>query len=363
MTAAGLATATPPRGDNARAGNFETPGTTTPNIVQQNWVADVATRVLLPMFKARGRPFVLVYWSRDPDASQHNQGDSFGRLQPGINGATSLAGIRNADDNLRRLREALVVARPARHHEHHRGRRPRLLDRLARERDQPRGSKRRYADVVPGHLPPGFLSLDLAEALGLPLWDPGRKNQRVGAGEHTNGHGLLGRDPAAPDAVVAADGGVSLIYLKASQARGLAPRVVAALMAHDYVSGIFVDDPWASIAGTLPMSAIRLVGGPPRRGRRWSSTCARSPPGCEVETNCGAMVSNLRSRVRGTTADSAEPRRSISWRRRDRASSRGSWTRCRSATPTSTRRSRGSWGCLANRGRHADGAGARGSAR
>ena len=49
----------------------------------------------------------MVYWSRDPDGSQHNQGDSFVRLQPGINGPTSLAGIRNADGNLRRPREAL----------------------------------------------------------------------------------------------------------------------------------------------------------------------------------------------------------------------------------------------------------------
>ncbi len=28
------------------------------------------------MFKARNKPFVLVFWSRDPDGTQHNQGDS-----------------------------------------------------------------------------------------------------------------------------------------------------------------------------------------------------------------------------------------------------------------------------------------------
>ena len=29
-------------------------------------------KVVLPMFKARDKPFVLVFWSRDPDGTQHN---------------------------------------------------------------------------------------------------------------------------------------------------------------------------------------------------------------------------------------------------------------------------------------------------
>jgi len=29
---------------------------------------------------------VLVFWSRDPDGTQHNQGDSLNQLVPGING-------------------------------------------------------------------------------------------------------------------------------------------------------------------------------------------------------------------------------------------------------------------------------------
>ena len=49
----------------------------------------------------------MVFWSRDPDGTQHNQGDSLGRLVPGINGPTSLAAISNADDNLARLLAAL----------------------------------------------------------------------------------------------------------------------------------------------------------------------------------------------------------------------------------------------------------------
>src|ERR1700678_2925461 len=107
LTKAGLALATPARGDNGKAGDATTPGTLTPNTVQQAWFADVATKVVLPMFKARNKPFVLVFWSRDPDGRQPNTGDSLNTVTPGINGPTSMAGIRNADNNLAQLRKAL----------------------------------------------------------------------------------------------------------------------------------------------------------------------------------------------------------------------------------------------------------------
>src|ERR1700712_286702 len=107
LTKAGLPLETPPRGDNGKAGDAKTPGTTSANIPQQAYMVDVATKVVLPMFKDRSKPFVLVFWSRDPDGSQHNTGDSLNTVTPGINGPTSLAGIKNADDNLARLRKAL----------------------------------------------------------------------------------------------------------------------------------------------------------------------------------------------------------------------------------------------------------------
>jgi predicted AlkP superfamily pyrophosphatase or phosphodiesterase len=107
LTKAGLALATPSRGENGKAGDAKTPGTTVANIPQQTYMADVATKVVLPMFKARNKPFVLVFWSRDPDGSQHNTGDSLNALTPGINGPTAMAGIKNADDNLAQLRNAL----------------------------------------------------------------------------------------------------------------------------------------------------------------------------------------------------------------------------------------------------------------
>jgi hypothetical protein len=302
IAAAGLAAATPPRGENGRAGTYETPGTLTANVTQQNWLVDVATRVLLPLFKTRGKPFAMVYWSRDPDGSQHNTGDSFQKLQPGISGPTALAGIRNADSNLRRLRDALTtlglaattnIIVAADHG----------FSTVSRESSTSPSARRRYPDVVPGFLPPGFLALDLADALKLPLWDPNQKNRRVMAGEHTNGNGVIGNDVSAPDAIVAADGGVALIYLPGAGARAFAPRVVTALTAHDYVSGIFVDDGLGSIAGTLPMRAIRFVGAAATPRPSIVVTLRSFTTGCEVETNCGALVSNAQQQGQGHHGD------------------------------------------------------------
>src|SRR6195256_579265 len=107
LTKAGLPLATPSRGENGKSGDAKTPGTTSANVAQQAYMADVASRVVLPMFNARNKPLVLVFWSRDPDGSQHNTGDSLNTITPGINGPTSMAGIKNADDNLAQLRKAL----------------------------------------------------------------------------------------------------------------------------------------------------------------------------------------------------------------------------------------------------------------
>jgi predicted AlkP superfamily pyrophosphatase or phosphodiesterase len=107
LQAANLPLATPSRGANGLAGDATKPGTLTANVLQQDYFAAATTRVVLPMFKDRNKPFVLVFWSRDPDGTQHNQGDSLNVLVPGINGPTSLAAIRNADDDLARIRAAL----------------------------------------------------------------------------------------------------------------------------------------------------------------------------------------------------------------------------------------------------------------
>ena len=57
LKAAGLPLVAPSRkdtpGDNSNAGNFEKPGTLVANVVQQKYFADVAAKVVLPMFKGR----------------------------------------------------------------------------------------------------------------------------------------------------------------------------------------------------------------------------------------------------------------------------------------------------------------------
>jgi predicted AlkP superfamily pyrophosphatase or phosphodiesterase len=95
------------RRTNGNPGNVAKPGTLSANVVQQDYFASVATRVVLPIFRERNKPFVLVFWSRDPDGTQHNQGDSLNTLTPGISGPTSLAAIRNADDDLARISSTL----------------------------------------------------------------------------------------------------------------------------------------------------------------------------------------------------------------------------------------------------------------
>ena len=219
----------------------------------------MATKVLLPRFKAAGKPFVMVFWSRDPDGTQHNEGDSLNQLVPGINGPTSLEAVRDADDDLARLRAALkaqgldkttdivVVADHG-------------FTTISRQSATSGAAKSTYLDVVPGFLPPGFLAIDLAKALDLKLSDSYGLPVRLEDGFHPrDGSALLG-DPADPEAVVAANGGSDLIWLPKADAKALAPKIVKALLAQDYTAAVFVDDRLGAIPGTLPTSAIGLQG-------------------------------------------------------------------------------------------------------
>jgi len=61
--------------------------------------------------------------------------------------------------------------------------------------------------------------------------------------------------------VIAANGGSDLVYLPGGDRPGIATKVVDALLAQDYVSGIFVDEALGHFAGTLPLSSINLAGG------------------------------------------------------------------------------------------------------
>ena len=292
LGAAGLPLAAPSRGDNGKTGNFNTPGTTVANVAQQRYFADVATKVVLPMFKARNKPFILVLWSRDPDGTQHNQGDSLNAVTPGINGPTSAAAVKNADDNLKQLQDALqelgladdtdlVVA--ADHG----------FSTISKESSTSPAAKGAYADVPKGSLPPGFLAIDVAKGLGLPLFDPDSNNAPVADNSYpkARGNGLIGRDPATPDVVVAANGGSDLIYLPGKD-RDLARRVVDLLLAQDYVSGLFVDDELGEIDGTLPLSAINLEGAGLMARPSIVVNFRSYPTGCEQPLLCTVEIAD-----------------------------------------------------------------------
>jgi arylsulfatase A-like enzyme len=281
----------PGRGANGSPGDFKTPGTRVANVEQQKYFADIASKVVLPLFKARNQPFVMVYWSRDPDGTQHNHGDNPQSLTPGINGPTSLAAIRNADNNLAQLQQALAdlgladttnIVIAADHG----------FSTISKQSATSFAARQTYDRVVPGLLPPGFLAIDLAEALDLPLFDPDRvgsdgKNLRFD-GSALLGSGLIGENPEKPDVVVAANGGSDLIYLPSGDSK-LAARVVEVLLEQDYVSGIFVDDDLGRFPGTLPLSRVNFRGKarPPRPAiavsfRSFSTGCDE-PLVCTVE--------------------------------------------------------------------------------
>lgn len=259
IKAAGLPTATPDRGLNGDSGAFNMPGVHVANVDQQDWFTKVAADVLLPRFKAAGKPFVLVFWSRDPDGTQHNQGDSLNELAPGINGPTTMAALKNVSNDLQRLRDALKAQG---------------LDQTTdlvvtadhgfsttskQSRTSP-SAKLTYPDVVPGFLPNGFLAIDLSLALKLSLWNGSGLPIEVKDGFHPKGAALLGPDPDHPEIVIASNGGTDLIYLTGADRAGMARRLIPILTAQDYVGTLFVDDDLGPIPGALPMSAINFKG-------------------------------------------------------------------------------------------------------
>jgi hypothetical protein len=233
-----------------------------PNVEQQTYMTAIATKVVLPKLAKSGRPFVFVYWSRDPDATQHSAKDSVGHLQPGINSESGRAGIKNADDTLAALLATLKalgldkttdVFVTADHGFS-------TIDRTMSKTSA--AAKLSFKDTPAGETPPGFVAIDLAIALGLPLHDPLlHKQLDYQHGDHpVLSSGFLGADPAHPDVMVVGNGGSDHIYLPGPNAKEQAQKIIAFLTTQDYVSGIFVNDTLGDIPGALPMSAINWRG-------------------------------------------------------------------------------------------------------
>jgi len=238
-----------------------TPKTNVPNIEQEVNLMKATTRIVLPHFAQARKPFAMLFWSRDPDMSQHNTRDSLGEYDPGINGPSGKAGTRNADTMLGELLAALKaqgldkttdVFVTADHG---------FLTVAHSSATSP--SAHLDAGAPLSELSSGFLAVDLATTLGLPLRDPGATGTAIdfsNGGKPSGGSGILGRDPAHPDAIVASNGGSDLIYLPGANAKALAGDIVKFLTTQDYVGAIFVNDKLGKFPGALAMSDVNLMG-------------------------------------------------------------------------------------------------------
>lgn len=278
--------------NNSFSGDAQTAGTLDSNRIQQQWFADVTTKVLLPKFGAEKKPFVLLFWSRDPDGTQHNQGDSLQTLQPGINGDTSKLGLQNADHCLKQLLDWLDA---------HPAIKANTDVLVTSDHGFATISRREIADGTttgepsaalayevtgkdkpqpPGTLPTGFLAVDLAIREHMRLFDPavrasggpsvyselalgGDKSQHPSTGSALLGDTVKQIDGLDAKLIVASNGGSDLIYAPTGDAH-LVRETLRVLTGMDYVGGIFVDDRFCPAAtdcpGSLPLSAIGLVG-------------------------------------------------------------------------------------------------------
>jgi len=281
------------RWSNGFSGDAQISGTLDANRVQQQWFTDVATKVLLPRFTADTKPFVLVFWSRDPDGSQHNEGDSLQNLAPGINGDTAKRGLQNADRCLKQVLDFLDahpsvkantdVLITSDHGFATVSRREVAADGtqsseisavmeyelIGKEKPEPKGT-----------LPTGFLAVDLGIREHLRVFDPavratagssaylevvlgGEKSQHPSTGSALLGKTVERVDGSDATLIVAANGGSDLVYVPSGSA-DIVHKTIDILMQLDYVGGLFVDDRYCAAPsdcpGSLPLSAIGLTG-------------------------------------------------------------------------------------------------------
>ncbi|HUP40059.1 MAG TPA: alkaline phosphatase family protein [Vicinamibacterales bacterium] len=291
LSAAGLPPAPPVRAQSS--GTNMTPGTREANVQHQQWFADAATKAILPAFAKSAEPFVLVYWSGDPDLTQHAQGDSLNQLSPGINGPTSRAAIQNADRNLQQIlnyldahpavRDTTNVFVTSDHGFSTVSRRD--VDATGRA-TRSYSATLRYTDaegrqeVNDGFLPIGFLAIDLARELNLPLYDPEQQIADASGGKRyarvdptiarptteirqhpTSGAAILGGTgrlglPVDATVIIAQ----ASIYIPGND-RAMVRRIARFLATQDYVGGLFVHDRLGRPPGTLRMSDVGLMGG------------------------------------------------------------------------------------------------------
>jgi arylsulfatase A-like enzyme len=267
-----------------------------PGIATVDWLTRVATDVVIPGFKKQDKPFVMVFWCPDPDITQHSQNDGNGALDPGVNGPTAKAAVANASQALGRLRDALKaqgleattdIFVTADHG----------FSVVSREGMTGYSLTRTYRDWPKGVLPTGFVAIDLAHALDMKLWQTNGLPVAMDDGlPPKSGSAMLGPDSDHPHVIVAANGGAELIYLTdPSDAKTLAPKIVAALTQQDYVSAIFVDeDAYGKQPGALGMADVRLIGSAktPKPAIVISFRSYATGGRCDLPELCSAVVTD-----------------------------------------------------------------------
>jgi arylsulfatase A-like enzyme len=281
------------RWNNGFSGDAQTSGTLDANRIQQQWFTDVTTKVLLPKFTANTKPFVLVIWSRDPDGSQHNQGDSLQNLAPGINGDTAKRGLQNADQCLKQILDFLDAHPSVKANTDVVITSDHGFATISRREIAPDGTQSSELSAVmdyelngkekpepKGTLPTGFLAVDIGIREHLRVFDPavratagssaylevalgGEKSQHPSTGSALLGETVKHVDGSDATLIVAANGGSDLVYVPSGGA-DIVHKTIDVLMQLDYVGGIFVDDKYcaapSACPGALPLSAIGLAG-------------------------------------------------------------------------------------------------------
>jgi arylsulfatase A-like enzyme len=278
---------------NGFSGDAKTPGTLAANNVQIQWFADVTTELILPDFAAANRPFVLLFWSRDPDGSQHNQGDSFQNLTPGINGETSRAALRNADHALAQIVEWLDKHPAIKANTDILVTSDHGFATISRRELNPQGDLVSTPSAAltyvaqgadkpepPHTLPIGFLAIDLALLTNQHLFDPA---VRATTGDSVyeqvqlnadasrypeQSSALIGQKVTKLDGsdarlIVENNGGTDYLFVP-SKDPAIVAETIDTLSQLDYIAGIFVDDAFCPTAtscpGALPISSVGLKG-------------------------------------------------------------------------------------------------------
>ena len=150
-----------------------------------------------------------------------------------------------------------------------------------------------YPGVPAGLLPKGFVGIDLAIGLQQPLYDPDSNYAQVDpvTAVTAKGNAAIGIDPNDPAVIVAANGGSDQLYVRQGDTDML-QRAINILSAQDYTGGLFVDDAFGRILGTLPMSAVGLTGSAVTPQPSIAISFTTSDTGCEKPIACGVEVAD-----------------------------------------------------------------------